>query len=70
LEEGEKDGFSPIFISSLDGMRHFIRRKAKEWIFFNAHWARKTFTSLGSKWVGSKGEVRVGCVKEEAKEKS
>ncbi len=49
-------------------MSHFIRRKAKEWISFNAHWARKTFTSLGSKWVGSKGEVCAGCVKEEEKE--
>jgi hypothetical protein len=51
-------------------MRHFIKRKAKQWIPFNVHWPRKTFTSLGSKWVRSKGEVCAGCVKEEEKEKS
>ncbi len=67
MEEGEKDGLFPIFISSLDGMRHFIKRKAKQWIPFNAHWPRKTFTSLGSKWVRSKERCVQGVSKKKKK---
>ncbi len=67
MEEGEKDGFSPIFVSSLDMMRHFIRRKEKEWIPFNAH--KENFHILGKQMGREQGRGVCGVCKRGGKRK-